>query len=64
MAVYGYHFWVFTGEFIRIFFFIFPIWFRTAVYGYNFWIVFTGEFIPMVKNTIKCKKCACTQALI
>ena len=38
--------------------------FQIAVNGYHFWVVFTGEIIPMVKNTINSKKCTRAQALL
>ena len=38
--------------------------FLTNCYGYHFCIVFTEEFIPMVKNTINSKKCALAQAFL
>ena len=38
--------------------------FQIAVNGYHFWVVFTGEIIPMVKNTINSKKCMRAQALL
>ena len=46
------------------FLFIFPLFFQISVYGYHFLIVFTVEFIPMVKNTIDSKKCEHAQALL
>ena len=35
--------------------------FQVAVHGCQFWVIFDGEFIPIVKNPIGCKKCAGTQ---
>ena len=32
--------------------------------GRNFRVIFSGELISELKNTIKCKKCARTQALL
>ena len=32
--------------------------------GCHFRVIFSGEFISELKNTIECKKCARTQALL
>ena len=32
--------------------------------GCHFWVIFSGEFISVVKNAIELKKCARTQALL